>query len=179
VAIDWNLSSTFWTAIAARYKNNTNVIYELHNEPNAGLSNADFASHMQTLYQQVRAAAPNTPILAWSCAGGPCAYTDTLALAPQIDYTNAAIAFHGYAGACCGVYDDYVSQMRAAGYPVVMGEVVDVIAGAYTAGFPLVLDMEAKGVSWFWMDYFGFCDADNGKAYGVCATYEPVTWPED
>jgi len=30
---DWNQTATFWSAVAPRYANDTNVIYELKNEP--------------------------------------------------------------------------------------------------------------------------------------------------
>jgi hypothetical protein len=65
---DWPANVTIWTAIAPRYATDTNVIYQIQNEPdNCSSENyADIATHMNSLYTLIRSLAPNTPIMAWT-----------------------------------------------------------------------------------------------------------------
>jgi hypothetical protein len=172
--IDWSLNSQLWAAVAPHFANNTNVIYELKNEGNYQESIQTYAGHMQDIYLQVRAAAPNTMILAWSCAGGPCAYQGDVALAPQISYANAVIAFHGYGGTDLTLYTGYADTMNLSGFPVMMDEVT-----SDPPGLNLINAMDNRGISWTFLDGDGFCDATTGIAYGNCTTSFVITWPQD
>jgi hypothetical protein len=98
----WNNSATLWSGIAARYKDNTNVIFELHNEPDlsapGGCGNA--SSNMNSLYNTARGAAPNTPIIAWSFSSPTASTSNNLdsqiASATSINYSNTVIGVHAY-----------------------------------------------------------------------------------
>ena len=99
-----------WQTLAPRYANNTNVFYGIGSEPDGclgsgGPSFAQIASSTQSLYNQVRAAAPNTPILifqflnpAWVFAynSGPVGEAQAAGI-PNTD-PLAVIDFHSYNG---------------------------------------------------------------------------------
>ena len=73
VIIDWHYiddttmhedtTTAFWTDIAPRFANDSNVLFELYNEPINGGSWPSVKTDMQTWYDIVRAAAPNNLIL--------------------------------------------------------------------------------------------------------------------
>jgi hypothetical protein len=71
-------ATSFWTDIAPQFKDYTNVIYELFNEPiNSGMSWATFKPQVQTWIDTVRAAAPNNliivPSMSWDQHPGDAA----------------------------------------------------------------------------------------------------------
>jgi hypothetical protein len=99
--LDWSLE--FWNFYAPRYANRTHVIYESHNEPGpynpAAWSTSDWNNQV-TLYDTIRALAPNTHILTCSFMSFN---TGTAALngisymqSHGVDFSNASVAFHGY-----------------------------------------------------------------------------------
>ncbi len=92
--------SDFWTFYAPLYKNKTHVIYEIQNEP---VVRAPVAASVITMeknaYTTIRTAAPNTPVLLMSYTifqNSAGVLADIAALSPTVNWSNAAIAFHGY-----------------------------------------------------------------------------------
>ncbi|MEW6997918.1 carbohydrate-binding protein [Colwelliaceae bacterium BS250] len=94
----------FWTLYGAKYKDETHVIYEAHNEP-VSLDNpnwtADDWDKQAQMYDTIRSVAPDTLVLlgsfmSFSGASPAIAGADGLkALYPGI-WDNAGFAFHGY-----------------------------------------------------------------------------------
>ena len=71
-------ATSFWTDIAPQFKDYTNVIYELYNEPiNSGMAWATFKTQVQTWIDTVRAAAPDNliivPSMSWDQHPGDAA----------------------------------------------------------------------------------------------------------
>jgi endoglucanase len=90
----------FWTFYAPRYANETHVIYEIQNEP---VVRAPVAASVITMeknaYTTIRTAAPSTPVLLMSYTifqNSSGVLTDIAALGSTLNWSNAAIAFHGY-----------------------------------------------------------------------------------
>ena len=94
----------FWTLYGAKYKDETHVIFEAHNEPvnliNQNWTEADWDKQAQ-MYETIRSVAPDTFVLlgsfmSFSGASPAIAGADGLkALYPDI-WDNAGFAFHGY-----------------------------------------------------------------------------------
>ena len=105
--LEW--SQRFWNFYGPRYKNQTHVIYEAHNEPAPNSlwqwTTNDWNNQI-ALYKTIRAVAPDTLILLCSFMGfagdnnlnsvyDPRNRANYLA-ANGVDWSNAAIAHHGY-----------------------------------------------------------------------------------
>jgi hypothetical protein len=198
----WSSAHTFWTAIAPRYAHNINVIYEIVNEPELYDSANiylwvirkirqklfseranDIPEQMQSLYNLIRRKAPDTPIILWSFSY----VTDTdnklsiISQANGVDYSNAVVGYHGYGANTVGPVDSAALQIQGAGYPIMMTEVDgEVSTGCRCAvGFAYIFKLELEKISWVWLGGDGFCNADNGAAYGNCTNPISVTWPKD
>jgi hypothetical protein len=94
-------SQDFWEFYGPRYKDETHVIYEAHNEPAlwtpSNWTTADWNNQI-ALYNTIRAAAPDTFILLGSFmgfAGDPRWGANYLA-ANGVSWSNAGFAHHGY-----------------------------------------------------------------------------------
>lgn len=157
----------FWALYAARYADETHLLFEVQNEPVAWgppYSNPNAtppgAVQMEVdVYQTIRAAAPDTPILLFSYAvlggkeGGQAALRDIEVFNrevggdPEEIWSNAAIGFHGYAG-----HKDTpiaVDELLAAGYPCVVTEYHGgKWGGAGGLDAELTASLERLGVSW-------------------------------
>jgi len=102
---------TFWSAVAPRYANRTNVLYELCNEPVAWTVpdyNAQDIQNQQTLYNLMRQNAPDTHIIVLSFAV-PNSGMANLANQLSVDWSKTSVGFHGY-------YKDtsqYIQQLKA------------------------------------------------------------------
>ena len=97
-------SLAFWNLYGAKYKDETHVIYEAHNEPVAGpngnWTSADWDKQAQ-MYQTIRNVAPDTMVLLGSFMsffGGKQAIDGANDLAAQFPgiWDNAGFAFHAY-----------------------------------------------------------------------------------
>lgn len=152
----------FWNFYAPLYKNETHVLYEIQNEP---VVNAPVASSVITMeknaYDAIRIHAPDTPVLLMSYTifqNSAGVLADMAALGPGIDWSKAAIAFHGYgAGGPGGTRNCLVAVLNA-GYPCFQTEFYRWPWG--TGNFDLVDDpslhqdvdetgdLERLGVSW-------------------------------
>lgn len=130
---NYNFGRDFWRFYAPRYKNRTHVIYEIYNEPqndiNTGRSQPSSPATLQLerdLYNLVRNNAPNTPILLFSYGffgDGPSVLQDVRALGATINWSNAAIAFHGYSP--LSVTQSTLAYVKNAGYPCIQTEFYD------------------------------------------------------
>jgi hypothetical protein len=168
---DWPADIAIWTAIAARYANDTNVIYEIQNEPD-NCNTADYNSIAQnndSLYKLIRSYAPNTPILAWTFLNptwvnlyGGGELTE-LAKAPDINYTNTTVDFHAY-GAPSDI-SNFVTTARGGGYPVTMSEYGTCVGSAWDT---ILSTLMSLGVSWSCGD--GYPDGNPAAV---------ITWPKD
>ncbi|MDG2017974.1 MAG: cellulase family glycosylhydrolase [Porticoccaceae bacterium] len=94
----------FWDLYGAKYKDETHVIYEAHNEPvvgsNAYWTTEDWEKQAQ-MYQKIREVAPDTMVLLGSFMsffGGSQAIKGADGLAEQFPdiWKNAGFAFHAY-----------------------------------------------------------------------------------
>lgn len=162
VIIDWHYiddtslhvdtTSAFWTDIAPRFAQDSNVFFELYNEPVDGGNWSTTKPHMQAWYDIVRAAAPNNVILVgspnWSQLAGTAAQD-------PIDGTNIAYVAHMYP--THWMLPSLRTQITTAAAiaPVFMTEwgfeqgLMGLLDGTITSyGDPLKAFIEANGLSW-------------------------------
>lgn len=108
VIIDWHILSDgnprayekqavrFFRKMAAKYKNHTNVLYEICNEPNGGTSWSDIKAYAKKVVKAIRAQDKNGVILIgtpnWSQD------VDAAAQSPLKGYKNLMYSLHFYAG---------------------------------------------------------------------------------
>ncbi|MFP4542529.1 MAG: cellulase family glycosylhydrolase, partial [Opitutales bacterium] len=93
----------FWDFYAPRYKDETHVIYEIQNEPHAWTPPYPTAARQMQVqaYDIIRGHAPDTPVLLFSysvLSSGAAVLQDLAVIGDEIDWSNAGIAIHGYAG---------------------------------------------------------------------------------
>jgi len=101
--VDWHghlphtdFAVTFFDALAKRYSNHPNLIYETWNEPGSDFDwSTDIARHHERAAQAIRSHAPDAPLI----LGIPnfCTAVECPIAAP-IRLENVAYAFHFYAG---------------------------------------------------------------------------------
>ena len=98
---DLEFAKDFWSIYASRYRNETHVIYEAHNEPVFNTPNQwtiqDWNKQVE-LYNTMRAAAPNTLVLLCSFMGfaGDPTFGAQYLENQGVDWSNAGFAHHGY-----------------------------------------------------------------------------------
>jgi hypothetical protein len=120
----------WWSVIAPRYANRTNVLYEAINEPvGQNYENYDWGSAEQytdkdilfeeEIYQLIRGYAPHTHIILWSISSPTDNMVSLIDKAPLISYSDASVGFHGYWGN--GKIISGVELLREF-YPVIMTE---------------------------------------------------------
>lgn len=192
-------NKAFWNFYAPRYKDETHVFYEIQNEPAANSppygGNAALMQMELDCYGIIRGHAPDTPVLLMSYSSfenGNGALQDIAALGSAIDWTKAALSFHGYG-------EDGPAAIRAAlvtvlnaGYPCFQTEFYRWPWGAgnfaLAAGPSLYQDVdetgdfERLGVSWLsFLTLSRVADATRFKnrldAGGVTWTPDFGTWP--
>jgi endoglucanase len=161
----------FWNFYAARYANETHVLFEIQNEPvawgppySSSSATPPGAIDMEVAaYNAIRSHAPDTPVLLFSYAvfggsgGASAALTDINAFntaitagggSPSAVWSNAAVGFHGYAG--WEGTTEAVTALLNAGYPCFMTEYGDGDWGTGRGGFAVMQtsELERLGVSW-------------------------------
>src|ERR1035437_962503 len=157
----------FWKFYAARYANETHVVFEVHNEPMAwGPSYLNGTSPAGTLdmeiaaYQTIRQYAPNAAVLLFTYSvfagtgGSDAALTDIHAFNQAIFgsqdavWTNEAVGFHGYGG--WEGTSTAVAALLSAGYPCMMTEYAGDAWGTNIGGLDaeMTSELERLGVSW-------------------------------
>lgn len=132
VIIDWHILSdgnprtyekqavSFFKKMASKYKNYSNVIYEICNEPNGGTTWNDIKSYAKKAVKAIRSRDKKAVILigtpTWSQD------VDLVADSPLKGYKNLMYSFHFYAGA----HGDYLRQKAQAaldkGLPLFVSE---------------------------------------------------------
>ena len=185
----------FWRFYAPRYKDQPHVIYEIQNEPHAwSAPYPQAALDMEAdAYTLIRSLAPDTPILLFSFAvlgSGSLAVADIQAVsaAASVDWSKAAVAFHGYAGHQATAAS--LETILNAGYPCFMteftaprwGSTIDCLDAELTA------ELERLEVSWLTFQHIppnfigsavtdpaAFCDIVNNAGLSWLPDYG--TWP--
>ncbi|MEV6650163.1 cellulase family glycosylhydrolase [Streptomyces sp. NPDC051219] len=98
----YNLSraKTFFTEIAQRHKDKTNLLYEIANEP-SGVSWSRIKSYAEQLIPVIRAQDPDTPVLvgtrAWSSLGVSEGGDESEIVNNPVQASNIMYTFHFYA----------------------------------------------------------------------------------
>ncbi|MFI9527374.1 cellulase family glycosylhydrolase [Micromonospora rosaria] len=91
---------TFFTEIAQRHKDKTNILYEIANEPN-GVSWSSIKSYAEQIIPVIRAQDPDGVVLvgtrAWSSLGLSEGSSETEIINNPVDATNIMYTFHFYA----------------------------------------------------------------------------------
>jgi endoglucanase len=202
---DYNAAyiTNFWKFYAARYANETHVLFEIQNEPVAwgppySATNATPPGALEmevATYRIIRQYAPNTPVLLFSYAvlgdsgGASAALTDIHAFNTNVFgsanavWTNEAVAFHGYAGA--SAMSNAVAQIIAAGYPCFMTEFAGGVWGTGVGGLDAaaVAHLERLGVSWLTFQYIpptGVSDdVTDPKRYMDIVNWSGLSWTPD
>ena len=195
--------TNFWAYYAARYANETHVLFEIQNEPVAwgppysatnatppGALNMEVAA-----YNTIRQYAPNTPVLLFTysvlgnASGASNALTDIHAFntnvfgTANVVWTNEAVGFHGYAGATA--MSNAVSQIIAAGYPCFMTEFGGSVWGTGVGGLDpyAVADLEHLGVSWLTFQHIPptgvSVDVTDPQSYENIVSWSGLSWTPD
>lgn len=93
--------TAFWRAVAGRYKDRTNVFYEMTSEPVPWFPK-DYTTQniadLKSVHNIMRSLAPNTHIVLFTFANldnGPMAVSK-IATMQGVDYTKASVGFHHY-----------------------------------------------------------------------------------
>ena len=188
--------TSFWSTVAARYKDRTHVFYEMTNEPTSGGGywgaapqwTAPKLADFRSVYEIMRAGAPSTHVVLFSTtnlAPDPTAWRavpqgfDAAGSGP-IDWTKASIGFHFYPGTYnFGDPNGFggLSQMQAWGYSLFMSECNDFIWKTDGNDGPskdprnvqqVWLWLEQAGISWVCLD---------GKSGNVLTQIEPEILP--
>ncbi|MER5323432.1 cellulase family glycosylhydrolase [Streptosporangium roseum] len=106
-------AKTFFTEIAQRHRDKTNLLYEIANEPN-GVSWAKIKSYAEQLIPVIRANDPATPILvgtrAWSSLGVSDGATETEVVNNPVNAANIMYTFHFYAASHDAEYLNTLSR---------------------------------------------------------------------
>ena len=132
VIIDWHVLSdqnpnkhkndaiAFFREMAGKYKNQSNVLYEICNEPNGGTSWTQVKSYAEAVIKEIRAIDANAIILigtpTWSQD------VDTVAKNPIKGYRNLMYTFHFYAATHKDTYRKKLETAVKAGLPVFVSE---------------------------------------------------------
>ena len=174
-----NLSTdtALWQAVAPSYANDSNVIYEVKNEPDQPANPASYVSYETSIYHTMRSAAPSTHIILWSptdpvgVSSNPLQYFSP----GMFNDPNASFGFHAYGQSGNIPKFEQVITTFKQNYPVISTELdVDVTAGQ---GDPNVLFKwyESQGISWMLLG----ADRIYGGVSGSNAMGHSVTWPLD
>jgi hypothetical protein len=171
---------SFWSTVAGRYANNTNVLYELTNEPvfchdGSGCDYTDrVIRDLGDVYNAIRSRAPDTMIMIYDFASlnGSNAVNQVQRMAQlgyAVDWTKTAVAYHFY-----HTTDAHVVSLKAS-FPVFMTETSD---GApdpwcpsdYAHECPMgdvdaIEESDDRFVSWVYLD--GWWDWNRTLSY-VC-----------
>lgn len=137
-----------WPTICARYRNNTNVFFEMNNEPHWGMN--EFGSgeldEVASVYNEMHAAAPDTLIgvftpAAMENAGDAIFCCDELR-ARGVTFGPAFLSWHAY-----GNYTRNTTNAVKARYPLLMTETVWTGGGTLDEVYKIP-EMEALQCSW-------------------------------
>ncbi|GAB3462008.1 glycoside hydrolase family 5 protein [Actinophytocola sediminis] len=106
-------AKTFFSEIARRHNDNTNLLYEIANEPN-GVPWSRIKSYAEELIPVIRAVDPQTPILvgtrAWSSLGVSESANESEVVDNPVNASNIMYTFHFYAASHDDLYLDTLSR---------------------------------------------------------------------
>jgi endoglucanase len=106
-------AKTFFTEIARRHNGNTNLLYEIANEPN-GVSWPAIRSYAEELIPVIRSVDPETPVIVgtrgWSSLGVSDGADESEVVADPVDAPNVLYTFHFYAASHGEEYLDALSR---------------------------------------------------------------------
>jgi len=170
----------FWNIYSPRYKDQTHVVYEIQNEPasNTEAWHDSVIDMSRTCYQIIRSNAPETHILFFSLSamkgGSKSIARDVERLGPDIDWSNASVAFHGYF-----VYADsqatYLHQLFAQGIRMTCTE----FPGGCVPEYNRYNEVLAKTYSAEGVSYFHFCPLPQASNEIHSVVNSGVTWQPD
>lgn len=132
VIIDWHVLSdqnpnkhkndaiTFFREMAEKYKSQSNVLYEICNEPNGGTSWTQVKSYAEAVIKEIRAIDANAIILIGTPTWSQDA--DIAAKNPITGYQNLMYTFHFYAATHKDTYRKKLETAVRAGLPVFVSE---------------------------------------------------------
>jgi hypothetical protein len=159
----------FWRFYAPRYKDMTHVIYEEKNEGCYGTYHCEEAPMQcyRDCYEIIREIAPETHVMMMSHSnlqgGINPLYEDIDRLGPEIDWTNASIAFHGY-GTTGGFQEEAARKLGGDGYAMTCTEFFP--NGGLEAAY------ESAAISYC---HFIWCDWINGRSIEAhCERIKPL-----
>lgn len=162
-----NFTTQFWTYMAPRFANDSNVIFELYNEPINNNNGSDAANwnvvrgYMQSWYNLVRKSASNNLVLVgtanWSSATGA-------ASANPLSGYNIAYVCHLYPYHWTQTWNRNQLTTAASAVPVFMSEwgftqTSDSLLNGSISGYgqPLMNTLDQYGVSWTaWVAHYSW-----------------------
>ncbi len=170
----------FWRFYAPRYKDMTHVAYEAKNEGCYGTSNcAEIAMQAyRDIYAICTELAPEAHVMLMShsnLAGGiPPLFKDVERLGPDVDWTNASIAYYGGGS----FQENAAKTLGDSGYAMSCTEF------PFGASSDLARGYERAGISYFWFEacWGGARTPGNVKGYisktGITWTPDFGDWPQ-
>src|SRR5690242_17475232 len=187
--VNLSFDTAFWNFYAPRYANETHVIYEIQNEVDSSAPSSFNVIQLETnCYNIIHAAAPNTPVLFFSYVSlNSSALQDVTALGAGIDWTKAAIGFHGYGSGGAYSLKTSLGNIFSAGYPCFQTEFYRWPWG--TGNFPLGANVsmyqdttenglfERMGVSW--SSFLVYSALTNDVRYRGPITNAGILWAPD
>jgi len=185
---DMDHSPAFWTSVATTFKSNSNVLFDLFNEPFPGqdgatdpwgcwvngcqLTDSSFgtwqAAGMQSLVNAVRQAGAANVVMAGGLSWSND-LTGWLTHRPADSSGNLTASWHSYPNNACSAQSCWDNQVApvAAQVPVLTGEVGDSVCNAATYAPVLLPYLDSKGIGylgWTW-DTWGQCANNLITAY--------------
>jgi endoglucanase len=180
----YNLSraKTFFTEIAQRHNNKTNLLYEIANEP-SGVSWSRIKDYAEELIPVIRANDPDTPVLVgtrgWSSLGVSEGGSETEVINNPVNASNIMYTFHFYAASHGSTYVGALSR-AADRIPMFVTEFgTQTASGDGTNNFTRAQEyldlMAAKKISWVNWNYSD--DERTGAVFkpGTCSNNGPWT----
>ncbi|MET9419843.1 MULTISPECIES: cellulase family glycosylhydrolase [unclassified Streptomyces] len=192
--VDWHMLSpgdphhnlsrakTFFTEIAQRHKDKTNVLYEIANEP-SGVSWSRIKSYAEELIPVIRRYDADTPVLvgtrAWSSLGVSEGSNESEVVNSPVNASNIMYTFHFYAASH---KDEYLSALSRAADRVPMfvtefgtQDYAGEGANDFTMSQRYIDLMASKKISWVNWNYSD--DNRSGAVFnsGTCAANGPWT----
>lgn len=191
VILDWHILSdgnpmshveeaeAFFAEAAERYAGTPNVLFELCNEPNGGVTwERDVKPYAERLVAVIRARSPKSVIL----IGSPTWSQDIhLAAADPLEGENLMYTLHFYAGTHGQWLRDRIETAVAAGLPVFVSEWgtsrADGSGGVFPEESKVWLDfLDEKGISWC---NWSLCDKNETSAALKPGTSPERAWTEE
>lgn len=153
------LDELFWDEAAVRYKDNTNVIYEIQNQPTtAGVYNSASIQFEEDMYSYVRSRAPDTHIILWSSSRVIDDTKNYIDLGTDINYVNASVGLHLYYHELEDPNFTTLGIIKSA-YPVIITE----FSPSSFVNTASIWDYcETNGISWMYLDLEGGINSGSG-----------------